>query len=213
MTIPLRLERETIFLTIIAGVFSGYLVWRNTQTYSTYLTIPFIASNTTQNVIMPVIDPVLKIDTASQISPDGTKKLSMKTTHNTDGTSTYEIATSDGSGANKQQLYTTKLAGSENMSIPFNAWSPDNKYLFVKKNGNNALVFTATGESITKDQVYLDVLDSFTKRGNKDTVKEVTGWASPTLLIFNTAKQDDTFGSSYWFEIPSKAIIQLSSQF
>lgn len=209
-----QIELETISFVIIAAFISSFFVWRNNQNFQSqfHVVVPIVAGSN-QNVITPASNPILKIDTATQISPDGTKMLIMKTTHNIDGTLTYVISAADGSGANERELYTTKVKGSESMSVPFNAWSPDNKYLFVHKNGNYALVFKATGEPIASNQTYFDVADLFRERNYKDTFSQATGWASPTLLIFNTIKQDGTKGYSYWFEVPSKAIIQLSSEF
>ena len=215
MTIRHQIELETISFVILAAFISSFFVLRSNQNFQQqfHINFPIIAGNSTQNVITPISNPVSKVDTASQISPDGTKMLIMKTTHNIDGTLTYVISAADGSGLNEKQLYTTKVKGSENMSVPFNAWSPDNKYLFVHKNGNDALVFRATGEPIASGQTYFDVGDLFREQNKKDMFSEATGWASETLLIVNTVKADNTKGSSYWFEVPSKAIIQLSSEF
>ncbi len=119
----------------------------------------------------------------------------------------------DGSSTNEYALYTAKVQNPDNLSIPFNTWSPDNKYLFIQKNENGALVFKASGESITSDQTFFDVGDIFKDKVKNVVPKVVTGWASLTLLIVNTVKEDHTKGPSYWFEVPSQAIIQLSSQF
>jgi len=110
-------------------------------------------------------------------------------------------------------LYTVTVPASEGMSIPFNTWSPDDKYVFIQKNNGDALVFSATGEDISEGQKYIGIKDIFNGTERADYYHETTGWASPTLLIVNTVRADNKKGSSYWFEIPSKAIIQLSSQF
>lgn len=215
MTIRHQIELETVFSIIVAASLSSFFVWRSNQNYQTqfHVAVPVIAANNTQTAIAPILDPVLKMDTASQVSPDGTKKLVMKTAHNTDGTLTYVFTTTDGSGTSEQQLYTATVKGSESMSIPFNTWSPDNRFLFIQKNGTQALVFKATGEPIAPGQAYFDVPDVFRERSINNTFHEATGWASPTLLIINTITADNSKGPSYWFEVPTKAIIQLSSQF
>lgn len=215
MTTRHIIELEVVPFIIIAAFLSTFLVWQSNKNIQEqfHVSLPILAENKTQTVISPTFNPILKIDSASQVSPDGSKKLVMKTTHNTDGTLTYLFTTTDGLGTNEQQLYTTKIKRPENMSVPFNAWSPDNKYVFIKKNDNDALIFKATGEPIASGEAYLTVLDVFTERIKKDTISDVTGWASPTLLIINTTTLENTKGSSYWFEVPSKAIIQLASQF
>ena len=164
-------------------------------------------------IIVPSLNPVLQIETASQISPDGTKNLKMKKIPDSDGSFAFVFTVMDGSGANEYALYTAKVQNPDNLSIPFNTWSPDNKYLYIQKNDNGALVFKATGEPITDGQTYFDVEEIFTGKVKNVTPKIVTGWASLTLLIVNTVKEDKSKGPSYWFEVPSKAIFQLSSQF
>lgn len=210
----IRRQIETISFIGMAIFLGSFFVWRHNQNFQKQFHIisPIVAENKTP-IITPVINLVVKIDTAEQISPDGAKKLVMKTTHNANGTLTYEFTTVDTTTNNQQPLYTATLTGSESISIPFNTWSPDNKYVFIQKDGNRALVFKASGGQIVTDQMYLDVLDTFTTKGIKDTPAETTGWASPTLLIVNTTTTDNTKGSSYWFEVPTQAIIQLASQF
>ncbi|MBI2074444.1 MAG: hypothetical protein HYT83_01260 [Candidatus Levybacteria bacterium] len=215
MTIRHQIEVETIFFVFVAAFLGAFFAWNSNKSFREQfrVSIPITDENKTQNVISPTVNPIIKVDTASQLSPDGTKKLVMKATHNNDGTVNYIFTTADQSGENQTLIYTVKLEGSENMNIPFNAWSPDNKYLFIIKNGNEALVFKATGEPVASDQAYYDVKDLYNKGERKDIFSETTGWASETLLIVNTVNQDGNKGSSYWFEVPSKAIIQLSTQF
>ncbi|MDP1721833.1 MAG: hypothetical protein Q8L37_01350 [Candidatus Gottesmanbacteria bacterium] len=207
-----------VFICISAIILvSGYSVWRVNHSNSGQLSKVIVAGNTIRTTVPIVPDPVSRIDTASQPTPDGTKKIVMEATHNNNGTLTYIFTSTDGSGNNVQPLFDAVVqasaSASEGMNVPFNAWSPDNKYVFIQKNDGNALVFKATGEEIIPGQYYLDVKDVFNASGKKDTYHETTGWASPTLLIVNTFAPDNTKGSSYWFEVPSKAIIQLSSSF
>ncbi|MEK7140972.1 MAG: hypothetical protein AAB800_00320 [Patescibacteria group bacterium] len=216
MTITRTLKTELYICSFILIVFTGFSLWRAKNANPDHLSKVIIAGETVRTDIPVVTNPILKVDTASQPTPDGKKKLLMEATHKKDN-STYVFTTSDGSGGNIQPLFTTTVqasaSASEGLSIPFNTWSPDNKYLFIQKNDGNAWVFNATGEEIIPGQRYFDVKDLFSAAGRKDTYEVTTGWASPTLLIVNTRTPDDTKGSSYWFEVPSKAIIQLSSQF
>lgn len=209
--------RIEIFICICALIaVSGYSVLRVKYSNSGHLSRVIIAGETLRTTLPVVTNPIVKVDTASQPTPDGKKKLLMEATHKKD-TSTYVFTTSDGSGGNIEPLFTTTVQASasatEGLNIPFNTWSPDNKYLFIQTNDGDAWVFNATGEEIVTGQRYFDVRDLFNAAGKKDTYKVTTGWASETLLIVNTLAPDKTKGSSYWFEVPSKAIIQLSSQF
>lgn len=215
MTRRHQIELESVSFILIAIFSASFFVWKSNHNFQQqfYSDTPVIAENTFPKIVAPTLNPVLKIETSSQISPDGTRKLAMKKTHNTDGTLTYLFTVTDGTGSNEHEIYTTKSEGSENLNIPFNAWSPDDKYVFIQKNESDALVFKATGEPIIKDQEYFDVGDLFKEKIKNVTPTLVTGWASETLLIVNTQKEDATKGPSYWFEVPSKAIIQLSSAF
>lgn len=168
---------------------------------------------------------VLKTIISSQISPDGMKKIIMRAAQNSDNTNTYNFSTADTDGANEKLIFTKILNSSGSMSIPFNAWSPDDKYFFIQENdGNNksrtdsvldksVFVFKATGATFAEGVAFLDATDSFAKANNGNNFAEATGWASETLIIINTTKQDGSKGSSYWFEVPSKAVIQLSTEF
>ncbi|OGG12685.1 hypothetical protein A3D77_04175 [Candidatus Gottesmanbacteria bacterium RIFCSPHIGHO2_02_FULL_39_11] len=215
MTIRHQIEFETVFFLLVAIFLAGFFVWRSNQNLQNnlYAATPIISEGNTPKIIVPTLNPILKIETASQISPDGTKKLTMEKTHNRDKTVSYVFTTSDGDGNNPHEVYTTQLSGSEDLSLPFNTWSPDNKYVFIQKNEDNALVFKATGEPITNTATFFDIQDSFKEKDKKNVPSVTTGWASETLLIVNTIKEDGTKGPSYWFEVPGKAIMQLSSNF
>src|SRR5689334_1093135 len=92
----------------------------------------------------PAIVLVPKVERFSQLSPDGTKKLTMRVTSQAGSdTKTYSFTTSAADDTNFQEIYTVTLPTSENMSIPFNTWSPDDTYVFLQHNltvGTEALV-------------------------------------------------------------------------
>lgn len=156
--------------------------------------------------------PKLAEESQMQPSPDGTKKLVMRVVHEASGSSQYIFTAMDKNGENAVRVYETRLVGGS-FSIPFNTWSPDDRYFFIQKNTGEALVFTRTGDPVTQTEQLLDVKEDFTKGQRSDSYTEVTGWASPTLLIINTTNPEGKKGSSYWYEVPSKAIIQLWGDF
>lgn len=215
MTKRSQIEIATLTFIIIAGFLTSYFAWKGFQTRQqlSSLAATFVSDNTTPSFTVSKITPIAKIDTASQISPDGTKKFVMESTHNANGTVTYIFTTTDASGNNQYRIYTTTVLGSDTLSIPFNTWSPDNKYVFIQKNNHEGYLFKANGESMTTQEPYFDVATLFTSKIKNNVYDRTTGWASPTLLIVNTLTPDNTKGPSYWFEVPSKAIIQLSSPF
>ena len=210
MKLTWKTDVEILAGVLLVAVASSFFVWHGANnSQPIQLSNPIVADAQTEGNDTNI---PLQVDNASQITPDGTKKLVMKTTYNKDGSLFYVFTTTDGSGENEQPLYATTSA-SANFRLPFNAWSPDNKYVFIEKTNGDALVFDASGEDIVEGQKYLDVENLFIAAGKKDMYKVTTGWASPTLLIINTTTPENKKGSSYWFEVPSKAIIQLSSEF
>jgi hypothetical protein len=201
---------------VVGIVFAAYFNHKPNTRYSFSLPVMQAQDSTLSPVPSeaPVFAP--EVQTFSQVSPDGTKKLTMTATTNKDAGKTYAFITSDAANANQQSIYEATLPNMENMSIPFNTWSPDNAYVFLGQNtasSSGAIVMKANGEPIVEGQRYFDVAALFKAQNTGNTYQETTGWASETLLIINTMQPDGTKGSSYWLEIPSKAIIQLSTQF
>lgn len=205
MTVRHAIEIDTILLMALAAVISGVFVWNNHRN-----SLPVLLENTSQIVIPIPVAP--KVEKASQVSPDGSKNLIMTVTEGKDGFSTYSFATADSGGANRVEIYSITAQASEKYSLPFNAWSPDNKYLFIYKNDTNALVFRADGDPIVSAEQYIDLESVFKSRNSTNMLKQATGWADPSLVVFNTTDKNGQ-KASFWLEVPSKAIIPLSTQF
>lgn len=209
------IEMDTIFLlgiSAIAGVV--FAISSNHKPNISYsFSVPVVQDY--QNPIS-TLSPIPLTKTSSQISPDGTRIIKLTATTNKDTSVTYTFITSDSTNQNQQSIYATTLPNTESISIPFNTWSPDDKYVFIEHNmtnGSEALVMKADGKPIAEGEQYFNVTTLFTAKNTRDVYQETTGWASETLLIINTTGQDGSKSSSYWFEVPSKAIIQLSTEF
>lgn len=154
----------------------------------------------------PTIPPQPVTKESSVKSGDGTKVLSLRSTTNRDGTTMYEFFT------NGNPLFAKTLGPDAQMSLPYNAWDPTNTFVFVeqKTQGNpDYYVFRADGSLFATGDKFIDVGAVWTTKGMTYSIREATGWASGTLLIVYTSKDDGTNGPSFWFEIPSTAIIQL----
>ncbi len=211
MTVTKKLEFESACFVLIGVMVGAFFIGqaRSTQEqFPSLANLPAMAANPTPTIEAPAL--------SSQISPDGTKKVTMKVTPNKDGTKTYEVSTSDGDEQNMHTITSITLAGKDNVIIPFNAWSPDNRYFFIQENTAdepNVMVFKATGEAFADGVASLDLTQAYKNRATGNNFTEATGWASETLIIINTTHADNTKGPSYWFEVPSKAVIQLSTQF
>ena len=207
------LALKTIYLSIAAAAISLFLVISMKNQQSQPSVVSATPINTDTVTPTTTLEPEVVM---SQISSDGTKKLNMKTTDNENNSKTYTFSTSDGSGANEQIIFSKTLDFKRTMSIPYNTWSPDNKYFFIQEHGeegDSVMVFNASGELFANQEKYLDLTGLFKQSGNKNNFSVATGWAAQNLVIFNTTTQENTKGPSFWFEVPSRAIIQLSTQF
>ena len=71
----------------------------------------------------------------------------------------------------------------------------------------------ADGEPLMSGNQTFDAKALFDARNTGNNYQEATGWASETLVIINTVRQNGEKGPSYWLEVPSGAIIPLSTQF
>lgn len=208
MTTRRTLELDTFILLAAAAafgiVFSMYFNKPNIRVFSLLQGLQESVPTTSP------LPPNPKVSTISQTSPDGVKKLTMTITPHMDITKTYMFFSGD------KELYNISFPEGDRMSVPFNAWSPDNKYVFLESitaTRNAAIVMRADGRPITGNDPYFDVAALFATRNTGYAYQETTGWASETLLIVNTTRPDGSKGPSYWVEIPSKAVIQLATDF
>jgi hypothetical protein len=134
----------------------------------------------------------------SQESPDGKELVTLKT-EDSQGLTKYTFTTLGGA------FYTMSLAKGADVSIPFNTWSPDDKYFFFKQN-NQFIVVSPKGEAT-------NVSEAFAAKYPDLVLTEATGWAANTLLVLNTNKADGSAGASYWYNITYGNFTLLSNRF
>lgn len=155
------------------------------------------------------IPPALAASENSVPSPDGSKTLVMKVAKGF-RESTYSFFTSG------TEIFNKTVANSVSFSIPANTWSPDNKYVFIKETGDIGSVFfvlSASLDSSTQDDKTANITDTFAKKYPDLTIQDATGWGGVSLVVFNSQKADGTNGPSFWYEMPSHAVIQLANHF
>lgn len=217
MTTRQQLEFGSITFFGLAAFIGIFLAFYGnsfkTKTYALPSTINIENSIITNPIISPVFTP--KEESFSQTSPDGTKKVMMSMVSDKDSNKTYTLTTANSDNSEQAQIHHVTLPADQTIAIPFNSFSPDNKYFFVthiKNRVNEALVFKTNGEPMTETEKYLKVEETFRTKEIKNPYKETTGWASETLLIVNTTPENGS-KQSYWFEVPGKAIIGLSTEF
>lgn len=202
-----------ILLFLCIGILAGFFVL---QLQNRQMRLPNPVVVTTEKE-MPTATPtptfIPKTATVSQISSDGTRKVILKTTENKDMTRTYDISTVEDGPV----IFTQTLYPEETITLPFNTWSADNKYFFIQENskaGKKILIFRENGDNFADGEAYLNLTDEFEHRtSGVNRFDEATGWAEGHLIIINTKLEDGTQGSSFWFEVPDKALIQLSTKF
>ena len=149
--------------------------------------------------------------TTSQISPDGTHKVVLKTINNQDLTKTFEVSADDG-----PVIYTKTLGSNESLTLPFNSWEPENRFFYIQEkltDGPKVLVFKSDGSTFGDGQPYLDLTDAYAKYGSSYTYDAATGWAGYNLIVINTKAEDGSQGSSYWYELPYGSLLPLATKF
>lgn len=147
--------------------------------------------------------------TTSVLSPDGKMTLTMKV-NRVNESSTWTFL------ADGKEILSENLPNGSIYKIPFNTFSPDNKYIFLQKTVSDAMsypVLSTSGKDISGDGMGLEIVSLFSAKFPEYKVTEVTGWGGMNLIVFNTEKTSGGEGSSFWFEVPSKAFIRLSSKF
>ncbi len=210
----LKHKTESMFLitiTAMAGLFLAISI--NKPELKIFPTRTAIDANSIETSLPTEIPlPESKV---SEISSDGSKKVILKTRQNKDETKSVKLSTEDSGGGEQQVIFDITLEKDKSIIIPYNTWSPDNKYFFIRENtsaGTEIMVFNAKGEPFASGETYLDLTGLFRKQEAGNNFSEATGWASETLIIVNAATKDNT-KISYWFEVPDKAVMQLSTVF
>ena len=172
-------------------------------------TIPSKTQKTSTTIALTT--PIITNST-SQISSDGTQTVTVQTVQNKYGTQTDNIFTAN----ETVPLYSKTLSQGESINIPYNTWSPDDKYFFLQDTtaaGQAILVFQANGQPFANGQTYLNVTDAYKNYGSNDIFDQATGWAANNLIIIITKAPDGTEGTSYWYEVPDGSIIPLATKF
>lgn len=161
----------------------------------------------------PTTKPPQNTEIFDTHSSNADRKLVLRVMRQRDGGATYTYAITDMSGGNERVLLAKTLPAGASMALPANAWDPTDTYVFVEEKNSGTVdyfVLKTNGEPFAQGQQYIDVGAVWANKEIGYTIRTATGWASGTLLIVYTSKDDGTKGPAYWFEIPSTAILQLA---
>ena len=163
----------------------------------------------------PVASPTSSTSNVTKIgSPDGQKTLEMTEKKEGEQT-TYTVSVSGVNGVSNVVFNKTYGAG-WSISIPYNAFSPDNKYIFLKVSGKGStgyVVVNSTGSAINQSNQTVEIIGQFEAKEPNYKITDVTGWAAPTLIVINTNKSDGSIGPSFWFDLSDLSFISLSTRF
>jgi hypothetical protein len=161
----------------------------------------------------PITISPIPIETSNIMdSPEGSMTLSLDRKG-----SIYSLFVTSKSDGQKKQIFQKTEADSNRLEIPYNTWSPDNLYVFLKEKTlteNNYLIFQSSGELFSNSLTsYISIQELFRINIPNYKIEDVTGWAAPNLLIVNTKANESDDKVSFWFDVPSQSFIQLGTYF
>ncbi len=195
------------------SLLKSFLVFVFLVAIAVVTTIWYQGRNTTTAEASTGITPAVTAKAArgtSEISVHSShadKQLILRVIPQSGGMTLYSYIVADISGENRRILFEKTLPAGSVMKLPDNSWDPTDTYVFLEEINSGVpdyLVMKSTGGSL------IDVGAVWKEKKIPYTIREATGWASGTLLIIYTSKDDGSRGPAYWFEIPSTAILQLA---
>ncbi len=158
------------------------------------------------NKPVPIFASETPISTSSidVLSPDGKVTLTMKEKKVEAGVvHTFSVS--------NKEIFSKTLPKDSSLTIPFNAFSPDNKYIFLKKTVLGKVDYFVFPFS---EGTEINFSGLFTEKfGSELTIEDATGWGGVDLVVINTQKVSGGKGPSFWFEVPSRSFIRLSHAF
>ncbi|OGG35093.1 hypothetical protein A2363_01125 [Candidatus Gottesmanbacteria bacterium RIFOXYB1_FULL_47_11] len=175
-----------------------------------------VQAESVQETIVPVgsstrFVPVVQTSEAHSSKAD--KQLVLRATTRPEGETEYAFYITDMSGGSEWTLFSRTLSSGASMALPFNTWDPTDTYVFLEETTGgipNYYVLHANGQPFANGELFIDVGAVWNVKKPGYKIRQATGWASGTLLILYTTKEDGSKGPAFWFEIPSTAILQLA---
>lgn len=153
---------------------------------------------------------LVKQDQSALDSPEGSKTLVVEKKY-TEGVLSHSAYILTKADQQKTEIF-SNLKTFSNLEIPYNAWSPDNVYFFLK-DYNNYFVFQSSGDLFSGNLKYLSFTDLFKNNFPDYEIEDVTGWGGLGLIIINAKQTTDNQKVSFWFDVPSQSFIQLGTYF
>ena len=192
---------------------------------TTGLVVIFVAANRrteTPNIptfastfATPTPFPSVNSETTTTIeAPDG--KVILAVTQKIVGEGINEAFSVQDKTGSQTEIYSEVVPTGNNLSVPYNTFSPDDKYLFLKESTPSQTyyyVLATNGKPVTGSQNTLEISSLFYAKYTDFTITDVTGWGGINILVVNTNNKDGSQGPSFWFEVPGGGFTRLSTRF
>ena len=198
-----------LFIFVATSITLFIMVQNNSRAKKTIRTQASLAQITP----LPTSSPPSPQETTMD-SPDGSETLSLVKKVNS-GSIEYSLFVSS-SPEQKKLIFNKNIYPSASLEIPFNTWSPDNSYVFIKEktpSNDNYLVFKSSGDLFANGSPYVSIQELFKEKIPNYLITDVTGWADNTLLVVNTEGLETNSKLSFWFDVPSQSFMQLATYF
>jgi len=199
-----KMRDKIIFVILLIGVITVFIFVQKNNKKSQPL-------YTSAEVVKTEATPIPTIATSFMDSPDGTKSLTLEEQNGLQ--SLFVSSLPDGQ---RVEIYKKQILNLIKLEIPYNTWSPDNVYIFLKEKEpliENYFVFQSSGTLFLNNLPFVSIQELFGKDVPNYVIEDVTGWAAPNLLIVNTKAKDSEQRVSFWFDVPSQSFIQLGTYF
>ena len=201
-------------LAVVGGVLFYVFNANGVFDRSAFLTLRLASAPTPIPTSAPLAPQVKE---ARYPSSDGKKILIVKTTKHAQDTSTYAFSVTTQATQSGQLLFTKSIKTPTTLTVPFNAWSPDNRFFFIQEHMGsniNTHVYASSGKPFADGELSHNVTMLFAEKESTYMLKEITGWAAPTLLLVNTKHvYFEKDGPSFWFDVTRNTVTRLSTSF
>ncbi len=149
------------------------------------------------------------------LSPNGKMTLTVKNVRKTDIISQIFFTTTD-TNETPVQIYSADSSSGRTILIPYNTFSPDNKYVFLKTGTSDKpeyLVLRTDGKNIQDDDKGVEITKLFYEKYPELIITDVTGWGGIGLIVVNADYKEGKVGPSFWFDLSNFSFIKLSTRF
>ena len=171
----------------------------------------------TQQVVQqtePTQEITIEEKYSEAISPDGKNKITMQTETSELGVK-YSIYLANAK-SEETLVYVATVPSTDTLSLPFNAFSPENKFIFIKHTSEDSVKYLSipiTKSFEVESSNAANVSELFSAAHPEYAITDVTGWGGISLLIVNTDKVGGGVGPSFWYEAPTGRFYKLSTRF